>query len=297
MKDVWRKYVNAGKSFKKRAQKLRDRIGKLEGSPESDDKVPMKKIYKLATGDKVDGKDLIKFDGEKFITNAEHTLDITFDAADKAWTVTNGEIGNAIVPGEKLLPNGARFTLNGSESKFNKLLPSDIDRKTKVTVHAYPGALAFIYVKSSQTSDRFKSVAGYDKFSKIENLFYAQLKIDDVMDQEAPVLTVDQMHQIVDGVIGTASGLEKLIEKYSQVERKMDRLQSNLKRAIEKEGKSGGDTAEKQAKMKESSMKVEVARIALNNAIQVDRLAQGTARNFCEGALTYIQESMRFYKD
>ena len=297
MKDIWRKYVNAGKAFKKRAQKLRDRINKLEGSPESDDKVPMKKIWKLATGDKIDGKELIKFEGDKWITNAEHSIDISFDAADKAWTATNGEINNAIVPGEKLLPAGFRFSLNGSESKFNKLLPSDIDRKSTVKVHAYPGALAFVYIKSSQTSDRFKNVSGYDKFSKIENLFYAQLKIDDVMDQEAPVLTVDQMHQIVDSVIGCASGLEKLIEKYSQVERKMDRLQNNLKRAIEKEGKSGGDTEEKQKKMKESSLKVEVARIALNNAIQVDRLAQGTARNFCEGSLTYIQESMRFYKD
>ena len=303
MKDIWRKYVNAGKAFKKRAQKLRDRINKLEGSPDKDEKISMKKIWKLAAGEKVSSTATAKFDGGKFVDQARSNLEASFDANEKIWELKADNSSGAIkninnhISGEVMLPNLGRLSLNGSESKFNKLLPSDVDRGGKVKVFSYPGALAFVYHKSSQTSDRFKGVDGYDAFANTECLFYTQLRIEDVLDQEAPVLKVDEMHEYIDSVIGTASSLEKLIEKYSSVERKMDKLQNDLKRAIEKEGKAGGDTKEKQDKMKHTSMKVEIARIALNNAIQLDRLVQGTARNYCEGALTYVQESMRAYKD
>lgn len=296
MKDVWRKYVNAGKSFKKRAQKLRERVNKLNGSPDTDAKVSMKKIWMLACGEKVNKVDYGKMGGEKLFDAGAAAIEMSFDAAEKSWTST-GELGNAVVPGEKLIPNGFKFNLNGSESKFNKMLPAGIDRKGNVKIHALPGALLFVYKKTAQTGERFKGVAGADKFAAQDNILYAQLKLEDVLDQEAPVLSVDEMHAYLDDIIGIASGFEKFIQKYSSVERKMTKLETELKRAIEKEGKAGGETAEKQAKMKETSLKVEVSKINLSNAIQQDRLVQGSARNICQGGMIYVTESMRQYKD
>lgn len=297
MKDVWRKYVNAGKSFKKRAQKLRERVNKLSGSPDTDDKVSMKKIWMLACGEKVDPKDVTGFSEKTFDAGA-HAIEMSFEATEKTWTST-GALTNSIVPTEKLIPAGFKFNLNGSESKFNKMLPAGIDRSngSKVKINAVPGALFFMYKKTAQTGDRFKGVEGFEAFAGQDNLLYAQLKLEDVLDQEAPVLTPDQMHEYLDTVIGLASGFEKFIQKYSSVERRMTKLEGELKRAIEKEGKAGGDTAAKQAKMKETSLKVEICKVNLNNAIQIDRMVQGTARNVCQGSLIYVTESMRFYKD
>lgn len=300
MKDVWRKYVNAGKSFKKRAQKLRERVNKLSGSPDSDDKVPMKKIWMLACGEKAAKVDFGKAGSSKaegLFDAGAASIDATFDATEKVWSSSNGEISNAIIPAEKLIPAGFKFNLNGSESKFNKMLPAGIDRKGSIKIHAVPGALVFLYTKASQTGERFKGVPGAEKLAGATSVLYAQLKLEDVLDQEAPVLTPDEMHDGLDAVIGLASGFEKFIQKYSSVERKMAKLETELKRAIEKEGKAGGDTAEKQSKMKETSLKVELCKINLNNAIQTDRMVQGTARNICQGMLIYVTESMRFYKD
>ena len=297
MKDVWRKYINAGKAFKKRAQKLRERVNKLSGSPDDDAKVPMKKIWMLASGEKVSPKlDFKAVGGDKLFDAGADAIEMSFDAAEKTWT-TNGDISNAFVPGEKLIPNGLKLNLNGSESKFNKMLPAGIDRKGNVKIVATYGGLIFVYKKSAQTGDRFKGVLGAEKFASQDNILYAQLRLEDVMEQDAPVLTVDGMHEALDDVISIASGFEKFIQKYSSVERKMNKLETELKRAIEKEGKAGGDTAEKQSKMKETSLKVEVCKINLNNAIQQDRMVQGTARNMCQGAMIYVTESMRHYKD
>lgn len=283
LKDVWRKYVNVGKSIKARAEKLRKRVGKLSGSPDKDEKVEGNKVWQIAFADKVDLQKLRSTTAAD-INNLGDVLGSAVDAslneADKQFE-TAFEAGPAKpdASGNNFARAKLVWEINGSTSKFNKHLPSGVK---SAKIYGVFGGIVLQYNLPD---------------SQITCIRFVQCKPEDIDNIELAPLDTKDMDDVLDAVYVAGGQLEDYIKKFSKVERTMDKLKKTLDKATTKAGKEAGKKDVKADTLAAGRSSIKAAKAAFENAQELDKLYRGAMVNFSMGAMAYVTASFPAYRD
>lgn len=286
LKDVWRKYVNVGKSIKSRVEKMRKRVGKLTGSADKSEKIEAKKVWQLMFADKVDLQKLrstSSSDIEALADAIGESIDASLNESDKQFesafteeTTKPGDAGPAKFTRVKLV-----WEMGGSTSKFNRLFPSGV-KSSKI--YGVYGGLVLEY-KLPDTN--------------ISCIRYVQCKADDLLDNQPDLepLETKAMEDMLDAIFVAGSQLEDYVRKFSKVERSMDKLKRTLEKATSKAGKEAGKKDVTASKLAAGRDSIKAAKASFENAQEMDKLYRGAMTNYAMGGMAYIQASFAAYND
>lgn len=287
VKEIWRKYINAGKSIKSRAEKLRARVAKLQGSPDAEEKVAGSKCWQLVSGqgDKLaftKARGLKVADANSLVEAFGNAIDVSIGSTTKMMESLIEDSNAPKMEGVQVIKAGVcTWELNGSESKFKRHFPSGATA-TKVTA-AFGGIILYYE----------QAVEG----GKTSHVKWVGAKQSDVEDIELDPLGTNEMDSMLDTVVVIGANLEDYIRKFSKVERSME----NLKRALDKaESKAGKNAAKKDlttAGMKTDRAAVKQAKAAFENAQEMDKIYREVARACAMGSMAYVSASFAAYKN
>lgn len=289
VKEIWRKYVNAGKSIKSRAEKLRARVAKLTGAPDKDEKVEGSKVWQLVSGqgDKLafaKARGLKAADANSLVEAFGSAIDVSVNDTTKMMESAINETNAPRMEGVAAIKAGqCTWELNGSESKFKRHFPSGA---TETKVIAAFGGLILSYKQALPGGE-----------GATFHLKWVAAKMSDVEDIELDPLETAEMDSMLDTVVVIGANLEDYIRKFSKVERSFSNLERALSKAEAKMGKNAAKKDLNTATMKTDRGNVKSAKASFENAQELDKIYREVARACAMGSMAYVQASFAAYKN
>lgn len=280
IRGIWDKYVNVGKSARGRIEKLRAKVRDLRGTVDSDDTLPAGMGWQLgpvleAMGKKSDVDVKTPKDLNDVLDKLDEGMGVYLDAAGDLIESARGSSGSI-----REFKSGIELvTGSGGEVKLKKLFPAAASEKDRKIIPFVGGAIL-----------RYKDVDG--------NLCYKWTDVTASMyrEQELKPLTPEQMKTYLDEAFDTANTLNQFYQKRRKSVAAMEKLKTSIGKAKDKFGKAFDKKDADSASLEDKRKDVEKAKVAFDNAVQMDIIFRKSAAAFIQVSVAIVQASMKKYK-
>ncbi|MGL5648917.1 MAG: hypothetical protein ACRDDY_13800 [Clostridium sp.] len=282
IQQAWAKFSNAGKSAKKRIEKLRDRVKNLRGTRDTNETIEGKKIYKLAST-KAALEKVVKLDRAAFNNGGDALNSMIAAELNEAATSLTSDDPNIKLNGTKIdigqLENAKLvWTIGGSERKFASLIPPSAKREGIHIGLTYGGV-----------------VIAYKDGDDCDCLTYKEMTVEQVEDYQAPVLETSAMTNMLDMAFDTASALDQYYQKMSKVQTQLRKLKEDISRKQRNFDKEFDKKNVDSNKVSDKRKEVYAAKAKFESAVELENMYRRTAVNMIQGVTTYVTESMKHY--